>query len=266
MSQNPWDDSHSNGTDGVGLLAFQSLAGLGGINTVSTQLLKYDTRVPGRPRSGTQLFPSLSSLISQHFWTIMERLLRPGNSSQESQVRLLPTADLGNSRDPPEHGRGAPLKDNRERLELDDFSLKPQGEPGPSASLQYLPDYAASIHRRTSWWSWHSAWSMYAFLLLGIAFATGHHFYYASLHGKPAREQTQRLRYGTFLAFLTKACLIWAVVAALRQRIWATLRSKSLPPQGVDSLFAIADDPLAVLDWRTTMNGKTAVLMAAIAW
>lgn len=218
------------------------------------------------PVLGEQLFPSPYSLISQHLRPTMERLHRPGNSSQESQVRLLPAADLRNSRNPLGHGRGGPLKDNGERLELEDISLKPQDERGPSASSRSLPDYTTSIHRRTTWWSWHSAWSMYAFLLLGIGFATGHHFYYASLHGHPAREQNQRLRYGTFLAFLTKACLIWAVVAALRQRIWATFRSKSLPPQGVDSIFAIADDPLAVLDWRTTMNGKMAVSMAAIAW
>lgn len=194
----------------------------------------------------------------------MELLPRPGSSSRESQVRLLPAVDYQNSQNPRAHG--AALENNLERFELDDVSLKPRDKRVSSASSQNLPEYAESIRRPVTWWSWHSAWSMYAFLLLGIGFATGHHFYYASLHGQPAREQTERLRYGTFLAFLTKACLIWAVVAALRQRIWSTLRSRSLSPQGVDSLFAIADDPLAALDWRTTMSGKIAVSMAAIAW
>lgn len=65
---------------------------------------------------------------------------------------------------------------------------------------------------------------------------------------------------------MTKACLVWGVVGALRQRIWTTLRSKTLSLQGVDSLFAIADDPIASLDWKTTMKAKAVILMAIIAW
>ncbi|KAK8115739.1 hypothetical protein PG984_012241 [Apiospora sp. TS-2023a] len=129
-----------------------------------------------------------------------------------------------------------------------------------------LPKYAASIRRRVDWWSWHSAWRMYFFLLAGIAFAVGHHMYYKSLDGQPATDQAKKLRYGTFMAFLTKACLIWAVTIALRQRIWNTLQSKSLSLQGVDSLFAIADDPMATLDWKTSMNARVVILLASIAW
>ena len=36
--------------------------------------------------------------------------------------------------------------------------------------------------------------------------------------------------------------------------------------KGVDSLFALADDPLATLDWKTIMNAKVTLLMASIAW
>ncbi|KAK7975787.1 hypothetical protein PG989_014250 [Apiospora arundinis] len=100
----------------------------------------------------------------------------------------------------------------------------------------------------------------------GACFAVGHHLYYTSLHGQPATNQAERLRYGTLLAFLTKACLIWAVLGALRQRIWTTLQSKKFPLQGIDSLFAIADGPLAALDWRNLINAKIAVSMATIAW
>ncbi|KAK8044162.1 hypothetical protein PG993_004186 [Apiospora rasikravindrae] len=199
--------------------------------------------------------------------------------SQESQAPLHASENPGRSADSPPRNGVSRSSGGCEYVELENMAFGPpikhedkKRAPGafcshpPSDPPHALPGYAELIRQRVVWWSWHSAWSMYAFFVAGVAFAVWHHLYYSSLDGKPAKDQTEKLRYGTFMAFLTKACLIWAVASALRQRIWTTLQSKSLSLQGVDSVFAIADDPMAILDWKTTLNAKVAILMAMIAW
>ncbi|KAF3014472.1 hypothetical protein E8E14_010115 [Neopestalotiopsis sp. 37M] len=125
-----------------------------------------------------------------------------------------------------------------------------------------LPDYAAAIRQPATWWSLHSAWIMYAFLLLGSGFAIGHHQYYLSLHGTPADDQVHKMRYGTVLAFLTKASLVAAVIAAFRQRIWASLVSTSLALETLDCLTAAPNDLLAAVNPDLFRKAKIAVLMA----
>ncbi|KAK6854158.1 hypothetical protein PG995_009251 [Apiospora arundinis] len=209
----------------------------------------------------------------------MKPLRLSGRSSQDFQASLDPFNNSEVSAESLHNKRLAYAGSSSEQLDISRSTLGPENEYGdrkplvqPSVVTQSfnpshrLPSYTESIHRRVIWWSWHSAWGMYAFFLAGIGFAVGHHLYYASLHGQPATNQAERLRYGTLLAFLTKACLIWAVLGALRQRIWTTLQSKRFPLQGIDSLFAITDGPLAALDWRNMINAKIAISMATIAW
>lgn len=129
-----------------------------------------------------------------------------------------------------------------------------------------LPDYAAAIRQPATWWSLHSAWIMYAFLLLGSGFAIGHHKYYLSLHGTPADDQVHKMRYGTVLAFLTKASLVAAVIAAFRQRIWASLVSTPLALETLDCLTAAPNDLLAALNPDFLRKAKIAVLMAWFSW
>lgn len=203
----------------------------------------------------------------------MDPLIWSG-SSQESQSHLQQPAEYNPSSTSSVFEDVACLEDNLGHLGVSvsanhapkETRHTSQQYVKSSTGYQVLPKYTDSIHQHLVWWSWHPVWDMYASLLLGIGFDIGHHWYYASLHGQPATDQVQRLRYGTFLAFLTKASLIWSVFAALRQRIWFTLRNKSLSLKGVDSLFALADDPLAALDWKTIMNTKVTLLMASITW
>lgn len=197
----------------------------------------------------------------------MDPIRRPESSPQGPQAHLLSPAGSDPSATAHVHGDG-------ERFGACGVTHQPskqlwsisQQSDCLSADQQTLPEYTASIHQHSVWWSWRSAWSMYVPLLLSIGFASGHHCYYASLHGQTATDQVQRLRYGTLLAFLTKVCLIFSVSAALYQRIWTSLRAKTLSPQGVDSLFALAGEPLVALDWKTVMNTKVTFLVASIAW
>lgn len=107
---------------------------------------------------------------------------------------------------------------------------------------------------------------MYCFLLLGIAGAISHHVYYTHLNGMPARKQNTMLRYGTALAYITKASLVAAIIFGLKQQIWATFRRKNMRVSTIDSLFASVDDPHALLNLELVTKAKTAFALAMLIW
>ncbi|TDZ15130.1 hypothetical protein Cob_v011964 [Colletotrichum orbiculare MAFF 240422] len=113
---------------------------------------------------------------------------------------------------------------------------------------------------------WHSSWNMYLFLLLGIAFAVGHHMFYHSLDGKLAEDQVRMLRYGTILAFAAKASLGGAVIAAYQQRIWTTVRSRVLSIAALDSMFAATENLLSLVNWEFVTRAKAAAALALFVW
>lgn len=118
-----------------------------------------------------------------------------------------------------------------------------------------------------SQWRWLSgSWTMYCFLLLGIVGAISHHIYYAHLNGKPARNQNTMLRYGTALAYVTKASLVAAIIFGLKQQIWATFMRKKIQVSTIDSLFASVDDPHALLNFEMATKAKTAFALAILIW
>lgn len=110
------------------------------------------------------------------------------------------------------------------------------------------------------------AWSMYLFLLAGIAFAVGHHLFYWSLIGKEATHQSLMLRYGTILAFCAKACLGASVILARRQRVWMVVRHRVARLGTIDSIFTAAEDVTALFDWRAIKKAKVATCLAIYAW
>lgn len=128
------------------------------------------------------------------------------------------------------------------------------------------PPYGDGLPRPARWWHWRPAWTMYIFLVFGCCFALGHHLFYASLNDKIADNQLAMLRYGTILAFATKASFVASVVTAFRQRLWVTLRNKLLSVGAVDALFAATDDVTALWNVETYQKAKMAMLLAAIVW
>ncbi|QDS75597.1 hypothetical protein FKW77_006346 [Venturia effusa] len=74
------------------------------------------------------------------------------------------------------------------------------------------------------------------------------------------------LRYGTALAYVTKASLVAAIIFGLKQQIWATFRRKNIQVSTIDSLFASVDDPHALLNLEMATKAKTAFALAVLIW
>jgi hypothetical protein len=148
------------------------------------------------------------------------------------------------------------------------------GDPRNSGRLRLLPypPEPQTYSRRLfmlppSQWRWLAgSWVMYCFLVIGIAGAISHHAYYDHLNGQPAKNQNTMLRYGTALAYITKASLVAAIIFALKQQIWATFRRKNIQISTIDSLFAAADDPSALLNLEMATKAKIAFTLATLVW
>jgi len=116
------------------------------------------------------------------------------------------------------------------------------------------------------WKMAHGGWPMYATFCLGFAFAAGHHVFYSHLDEKPADDQIRMMRFGGLLAYSVKASLVTSVFFAYRQQIWVTVIGNVLQLKTVDSLFAAADEPLALLNWEFIRKAHVAVCLAVLAW
>lgn len=117
---------------------------------------------------------------------------------------------------------------------------------------------------------WRIHWQTPAFMIslffLGIMASIGHHFFYTSLDGKPAKDQVKMVRYGTALAFFVKSTLVGSVILAYRQRIWHTFRKRAMTINAIDGLFSATEDPTQFWNWEMIKNGKLATFMAACSW
>ncbi|KAJ4253530.1 hypothetical protein NW757_005482 [Fusarium falciforme] len=113
---------------------------------------------------------------------------------------------------------------------------------------------------------WVATYSMYFFLVVGVCFAIGHHFFYSSLDGEIVDDQLRMLRWGTALAFACKASLTAAVLSAFDQQVWATVRTRFLTVVALDSMFAATENPLDMLNLELLTKAKMAVAMALFGW
>ncbi|KAF3766897.1 hypothetical protein M406DRAFT_274340, partial [Cryphonectria parasitica EP155] len=113
---------------------------------------------------------------------------------------------------------------------------------------------------------WHSSFTMYICFVFGFFCAVGHHIFYTRLNGQIANNQSEMLRYGTFLAYATKASYGAAIVSAFKQRVWVTVRSRFMSISGLDSMFAGAENMLAMLNFDFLRDAKGAFALALFAW
>lgn len=107
---------------------------------------------------------------------------------------------------------------------------------------------------------------MHICFIFGILCAVGHHIFYTSLDGEMAENQSEMLRYGTLLAYGAKAGFSAAVVSAFKQRVWVTVRSRFMSIKTLDSMFAAAEDMVAMLDFEFLRDAKAAYALALFAW
>ena len=109
---------------------------------------------------------------------------------------------------------------------------------------------------------------MIAASLSGIAFAIGHHLFYARYNGtlvQGSMGQKWVNRIGTAFAFLVKTFLAIAVGSAYVQRQWLSLGSQSYRISEVDSLFGILSDATLFLS-RVWLSNTLLATLAVVTW
>ncbi|KAH8667827.1 hypothetical protein BGZ61DRAFT_498309 [Ilyonectria robusta] len=105
--------------------------------------------------------------------------------------------------------------------------------------------------------------------MTGVGTALGHHFYYQSLADTEVQSQNQQswaIRIGTGLAVLNKTVLAAILGMIATQQTWVTLRRRSISLHGIDSMFKIMSDPIAMFDYNLWTGAKTLLLLAIISW
>ncbi|KAL7930189.1 hypothetical protein V8C35DRAFT_313766 [Trichoderma chlorosporum] len=129
-------------------------------------------------------------------------------------------------------------------------------------------------------WAAHGAGLMMgSMLLLGTAFAAGHHFFYQSLSGKRPPStiylsgfaggltgQQVNLTVGSIFAFFAKACFGVAITTAADQALWTTLRKKSLKLGAVDNLATATTNVWSMFDVRLWRKSLIRMISATIYW
>jgi len=102
------------------------------------------------------------------------------------------------------------------------------GEPASTERSAHFPGatWLEQLWRRhmdhEEQWSihWYLPSSMVAFYVAGACTALGHHVYYSSYHGTIVQSAEWPMRFGTALAFLSKAGFAAAVQVAYKQCAW----------------------------------------------
>lgn len=134
----------------------------------------------------------------------------------------------------------------------------PPNPPSPTRNCLELPSWTPP--------GWHPSFGMYICFLFGVICSVGHHLYYASLDGRPVEKQTEKLRYGTFLAYAAKAGFSAAVVSAFKQQVWVSVRSRFMTISGLDAMFSATESMFAMLNLDFFRGAKGAFALAVFAW
>lgn len=118
---------------------------------------------------------------------------------------------------------------------------------------------------------------MISYSIAGVLLAIGHHQFYRGLDGKPANSKTwtvgdyvfdpqeRTVFVGTALTFLAKFFFGLCVSKAFDQQLWFTVHRKLIKIKGLDALFSVLGDPIALFS-PEMLRAKTAVIVATIAW
>ena len=107
-------------------------------------------------------------------------------------------------------------------------------------------------------------------LVNGIAFAVGHHFFYASFDGHPVDEtstcQDWIIRIGTGMAFIAKTLFVVAASIAYIQHQWLTMGSKPFKIRQIDTMSNILGDALGFFGTRIWLRFPVLSLLAGLTW
>ena len=116
-------------------------------------------------------------------------------------------------------------------------------------------------------------------LVLGIALAAGHHFFYAALHNRPIptddisnvfkfrfSRQQYNIAVGNTFAFLVKSCLSVSVGFAYLQLFWQSILRRHHTVSAIDTLFSILSDLTAFASIQVWWRHPVLLLLALTVW
>ena len=146
-------------------------------------------------------------------------------------------------------------------------------------SVVYEEIPASEVHARKGI-HWHIPAMMTGAIVAGGLFAIGHHLFYQSLAGQPVSDgtflysavskQQVNIAIGTALAFLVKACLVFAIGVAFIQLFWSashTFNAARTPTLSrLDSTYGAQHNLWTVLNPALWWRHPLLLAVAAIAW
>ena len=152
-----------------------------------------------------------------------------------------------------------------------------------SAYRSELPEpHSTFLMGRLSEVHWVAPASMLGAFSGGVGLAAGHHFFYQSLDGSIATDasysifgsnvstQEANIAIGTALAFLVKACLVYATCVAFLQFFWkeATAVNGRKPAKlmTLDSLYSSLGNIFTLLNLPLWWRYPFLLCIAATAW
>ena len=107
-------------------------------------------------------------------------------------------------------------------------------------------------------------------LLVGLALALGHHFFYNSLVGQPVSDdgydQLLNKGIGTAFAYLVRAALVICIGSTYWQIFWDALHRQTLKVSTVDSLAGVLGAVYEFLNFSIFAASPVLVALAIVSW
>lgn len=116
---------------------------------------------------------------------------------------------------------------------------------------------------------WKAPALIFLGLILGTAFAFGHHYYYRHFHGQIVGKKWQQqwiLRGGSAFGFAVKTSLAVAAGTAYTQQFWLSMRERAAPIRKVDSMFTVLSSATQFLDIKLWLGRPVLAIPAIITW
>ncbi|PSR79068.1 hypothetical protein BD289DRAFT_375946 [Coniella lustricola] len=145
------------------------------------------------------------------------------------------------------------------------------GSPTDTKNATRARDHLAPDLLHTTPWRihWKAPLFILGYLLVGIGFALGHHFYWRSLDGSlvdTQRDQEWAQRYGIAFAFLAQSALTLSVGVAYTQRVWLTVKQNAFKLGTLDRLFSLQNDLFGFFSFEILGKAKVLCFLALCAW
>ena len=151
-----------------------------------------------------------------------------------------------------------------------DEDISIQGQIPSSGQKHHRANSTTTLNtRRSKWGAWNQALYMLASAVLGIAFAVSHHFFHASLDGKPVRSTTSQQWNGRVsLAFslLVRYCFKISIGIAFVQCFWAGVKAYATKLDTTDSVFMLLTSPLGFFKLRVWKFYPLLVTLSLLSW